>query len=896
MALKVIELEIDDTLSGETKVEEIALVLQPAIETEFVYFSQQEEMAEVGERGAIVESKKAPKSDTPNPSPKGEGTAKGDASSTRGAEVSERVEGILKEKSDDFNERYKDKLGYGVNVGMLKSVYQRGVGAYNVSHSPRVRSAEQWALARVNAFLYLVKNGRPENSKYKGDNDLLPTDHPKRAEMTQESFQESYSDYPEAVKNNAKKVLKWTEENGWGSCGTPVGKQRANQLAKGEPISMETIERMYSYLSRHKVDLESSKSYDDGCGLLMYDSWGGQEALGWAERKIKQFEEMGYDLGNLSPYVQTTGTSESMYVEDSNCGCGCWNDGTYPDPVDNLYFGITTINGMPVFNSPEEAATYAQAIGCNGSHKHIVDGVEMYMPCEVHPQPINEDDETEYYTEEEFEAATLLQYLAKTDYEKFEAVVGSLRGATEAEVKRRNHRTPTIYFKYERVLDGFPDRDFCVSIEDRYFRRLEIDLLRDFNTEFGHNREPYSKWLYKGGPNCVHAWRKYLVQGKDIVDQGFAEGKAGTPPKSLPNSGYYSEETKKRSERAYAISQSQKMSRSASQAIVVDVDDTLIRGGAPIKKTVDYINRLWDNNRIVVVSGRQSSRTGQTRSELERAGVKFDEIHLSDFPEGPNASREFKIYKVKKLLGEGYNIVQAIENDSQTRREYTKLGVKAIAPTSLSSEPDGFNGEYALFKNKKDAEAHSEFCGCGGYIEEVIVENQIMFQSCGEMLKRAKEQQFKYDGEKRMIYSPAMKPGILIPRIDEVTREKYFVTFKPETIEKMAQRYMIDKRSGGGHTNYEHSEKKFDDVYLVESWIVDGEQDKAYALGYTKEQVPPKTWMVGFRVDSPEVWKMVKEGKIKGISIEGNFEYKFSSTNTDEYLLNEIINIINQMK
>lgn len=101
---------------------------------------------------------------------------------------------------------------------------------------------------------------------------------------------ESYSDYPESVKNNAKKVLKWTEENGWGNCGTPVGKQRANQLANGEPISFDTIKRMYSYLSRHKVDLESSKSYEDGCGLLMYDSWGGEEALKWSENKINQIE------------------------------------------------------------------------------------------------------------------------------------------------------------------------------------------------------------------------------------------------------------------------------------------------------------------------------------------------------------------------------------------------------------------------------------------------------------------------------------------------------------------------------------------------------------------------------------------------------------------------------
>jgi hypothetical protein len=101
---------------------------------------------------------------------------------------------------------------------------------------------------------------------------------------------ESHSDYPDSVKNNAKAVLKYVEENGWGSCGTDVGKQRANQLAKGEAISEETIRRMYSYLSRHEVDLESSKGYGDGCGKLMYDSWGGKSALSWAESKIKSID------------------------------------------------------------------------------------------------------------------------------------------------------------------------------------------------------------------------------------------------------------------------------------------------------------------------------------------------------------------------------------------------------------------------------------------------------------------------------------------------------------------------------------------------------------------------------------------------------------------------------
>jgi len=101
---------------------------------------------------------------------------------------------------------------------------------------------------------------------------------------------ESYSDYPDSVKNNAKAVLKYVEENGWGSCGTDVGKQRANQLAKGDPISEDTIRRMYSYLSRHEVDLQSSKGYGDGCGKLMYDSWGGKSALSWAESKINAID------------------------------------------------------------------------------------------------------------------------------------------------------------------------------------------------------------------------------------------------------------------------------------------------------------------------------------------------------------------------------------------------------------------------------------------------------------------------------------------------------------------------------------------------------------------------------------------------------------------------------
>jgi len=140
---------------------------------------KQHTLAEVDSKGNVKKSPKAPKSGTPNKSPKGEGSAKGDASGKTGAKVSAKDKASLKKKSDEFNKKYKSKLGYGVTTGVLASVFQRGLGAFNTSHSPKVRSASQWAFARVNAYLYLIKNGRPQNPKYTTDYDLLPKKHPK---------------------------------------------------------------------------------------------------------------------------------------------------------------------------------------------------------------------------------------------------------------------------------------------------------------------------------------------------------------------------------------------------------------------------------------------------------------------------------------------------------------------------------------------------------------------------------------------------------------------------------------------------------------------------------------------------------------------------------------------
>jgi hypothetical protein len=130
---------------------------------------------------------------------------------------------------------------------------------------------------------YTGPNGRQDAIKQ-----AIANTPPKPKEVSDLELAKSYSDYPKAASENAKIALRWAEENGWGSCGTPVGKARANQLAKGEPISRETIARMAAF-ERHRQN--SQKDLGDGCGRLMWLAWGGDAGVEWAQRKLKQIDK-----------------------------------------------------------------------------------------------------------------------------------------------------------------------------------------------------------------------------------------------------------------------------------------------------------------------------------------------------------------------------------------------------------------------------------------------------------------------------------------------------------------------------------------------------------------------------------------------------------------------------
>jgi hypothetical protein len=105
----------------------------------------------------------------------------------------------------------------------------------------------------------------------------------KRVEM------ESYSDYGSSVANNAKRGIELNEANG-NKCATPVGKVRAQQLAQNKPISLETIKRMYSYLSRAEVYYDESDT--KACGTISFLLWGGKSALSWSRNKLRELGEL----------------------------------------------------------------------------------------------------------------------------------------------------------------------------------------------------------------------------------------------------------------------------------------------------------------------------------------------------------------------------------------------------------------------------------------------------------------------------------------------------------------------------------------------------------------------------------------------------------------------------
>ena len=128
--------------------------------------------------------------------------------------------------------------------------------------------------------------------------------------------------------------------------------------------------------------------------------------------------------------------------------------------------------------------------------------------------------------------------------------------------------------------------------------------------------------------------------------------------------------------------------------------------------------------------------------------------------------------------------------------------------------------------------------------------------------------QFKFavHGDQQVLVGPMMIPDKLILRVDE-DGNPYHVFFSRETIKNIA--YKMIKEKLMDRINIEHNAANTVAGYLLESWIIeDNQRDKAVAYGF---DLPKGTWMAMYKIDDSYAWDMVKEGRVKGFSIEGYF-------------------------
>ena len=141
----------------------------------------------------------------------------------------------------------------------------------------------------------------------------------------------------------------------------------------------------------------------------------------------------------------------------------------------------------------------------------------------------------------------------------------------------------------------------------------------------------------------------------------------------------------------------------------------------------------------------------------------------------------------------------------------------------------------------------------------------------------------KVDEEKRELISPALIPNKQIFRYDPNTDQEYYVWFSKDTVKNAAYSYL--KHNNHHKATYEH-EQRVAGVLTVESWIKEGDSDKSKLYGY---DLPVGTWFVKMKIENEDLWSKIKDGTLKGLSIEGYFISKLEQMSTAIYSEEQIL-------
>ena len=285
MSLPIYELKISENLQDDAEVNFVALVDAPAIKKDFIAFKEEFIEPSKGEHKTeflprcisyvINEGKESEQAVAICNSIWEQHFADNKISFDYDETIS----------TDRGKELAKEKIAQGEIVYII-SARQDNEGMLSTAQELGIPESRVYATGSNKAKIEKIKE-LGINKHYDNNADVI-------AELGSvgEKFAETYTDYPKQASENAKIALRWAEENGWGSCGTAVGKARANQLANGEALSEDTIARMSAF-ERHRQN--SQKELGDGCGRLMWLAWGGDAGVEWASRKLEQIRKSKFE-------------------------------------------------------------------------------------------------------------------------------------------------------------------------------------------------------------------------------------------------------------------------------------------------------------------------------------------------------------------------------------------------------------------------------------------------------------------------------------------------------------------------------------------------------------------------------------------------------------------------
>jgi hypothetical protein len=133
--------------------------------------------------------------------------------------------------------------------------------------------------------------------------------------------------------------------------------------------------------------------------------------------------------------------------------------------------------------------------------------------------------------------------------------------------------------------------------------------------------------------------------------------------------------------------------------------------------------------------------------------------------------------------------------------------------------------------------------------------------------------------DERIVIGAAMIPNLKIFRLNEETGEEYDIFFSKETIEKIAVKFFEKDFQRNFNLMHDPTQTK-DGVVFFQSFI----KDTAKGVQGMAGDYPDGTWFLGAKINNDEVWQKIKDGEIKGWSVEGNFNLKPEKMNMEKAL------------